>query len=202
PEQVHLELVPNAVDGQELHQSGHRDAGVVDEAEQLVDLLRRRVDRGLVRDVDDDRLDPFRLLLQRFPVRVLPNAREDVEPASVSVAHAAYRVALRAASSSTAISAHLCLTAWNPPMGRPNCSRSFAYWTVMSSSRCATPSISAHTATTKYRNRCWMGISSGVASTPSSVTAPSGRVRSYACCGRTSNPSSTTNHRWVSPSPA
>ena len=31
-----------------------------------------------------------------------------------------------ASSARTSMSAHMCLTAWNVPIGRPNCSRSFA----------------------------------------------------------------------------
>ena len=46
-------------------------------------------------------------------------------------------------STSTRASASMCLTAWNDPMGLPNCTRSLAYSTVMDSTRSAAPSISA-----------------------------------------------------------
>ena len=38
-------------------------------------------------------------------------------------------------STSTSMSAQRCLSAWKLPIGRPNCTRSFAYSTVMSSTR-------------------------------------------------------------------
>ena len=40
------------------------------------------------------------------------------------------------------MSAHLCLIAWNDPIGRPNCTRTFAYSTDISSTFCAPPTIS------------------------------------------------------------
>ena len=40
------------------------------------------------------------------------------------------------------MSAHLCLMAWNDPIGRPNCTRTLAYSTDMSSTFCAPPTIS------------------------------------------------------------
>src|SRR5581483_10454536 len=45
------------------------------------------------------------------------------------------------------MSAHLCLMAWNEPMGRPNCTRTFAYSTAISSTFCAPPTCSAASAT-------------------------------------------------------
>ena len=45
---------------------------------------------------------------------------------SASAAQAACQQALRAASMVTSWSAHRCWTAWNEPIGRPNCSRSRA----------------------------------------------------------------------------
>ena len=46
-------------------------------------------------------------------------------------------------STSTSMSAQRCFTAWNDPIGRPNCTRSFAYSTAISSARAAPPSISS-----------------------------------------------------------
>ena len=40
------------------------------------------------------------------------------------------------------MSAHLCLIAWNEPIGRPNCTRTLAYSTDISSTFCAPPIIS------------------------------------------------------------
>src|SRR5947207_3016426 len=41
------------------------------------------------------------------------------------------------------MSAHLCLMAWKLPMGRPNCTRTLAYSTDISSTFCAQPICSA-----------------------------------------------------------
>ena len=43
--------------------------------------------------------------------------------------------------------AHLCWIAWKLPIGLPNCSRTLAYSTLISSTRCAPPHISAQSAT-------------------------------------------------------
>lgn len=43
-----------------------------------------------------------------------------------SASRAASQAAARACSSESRRSAQRCLTAWNWPMGRPNCSRTFA----------------------------------------------------------------------------
>ena len=45
------------------------------------------------------------------------------------------------------MSAHLCLMAWNEPIGRPNCTRSLAYCTAVSSTFWAPPTCSAASAT-------------------------------------------------------
>ena len=45
------------------------------------------------------------------------------------------------------MSANLCLIAWNEPIGTPNCSRCFAYSSVMSKIVCAVPTISSASAT-------------------------------------------------------
>ena len=44
------------------------------------------------------------------------------------------------------MSAHLCWIAWNEPIGRPNCTRLFAYATARSRQRCAPPTCSAASA--------------------------------------------------------
>ena len=46
-------------------------------------------------------------------------------------------------STSTSMSAQRCFTAWKLPIGLSNCTRSFAYSTDRSSSRCPPPSSSA-----------------------------------------------------------
>ncbi|CFS26565.1 Uncharacterised protein [Mycobacterium tuberculosis] len=48
-----------------------------------------------------------------------------------------------ARSVSAIISAHLCLIAWNCPIGRPNCSRILAYADAVSVAHRATPTASA-----------------------------------------------------------
>ena len=53
-------------------------------------------------------------------------------------------------STSSSMSAHLCLIAWNEPIGRPNCTRSLAYCTDMSSTNCAPPIISLASATAAW----------------------------------------------------
>ena len=60
---------------------------------------------------------------------------------SVSAQTAWYAVE-RACSRSTSMSASRCLTAWNEPMGLPNCSRFLAYSTATSSMCCAAPTCS------------------------------------------------------------
>src|SRR5690606_27205145 len=44
-----------------------------------------------------------------------------------AAAQPAYQAAERAVSTCTIPSAHLCLIAWNEPIGRPNCTRSLAW---------------------------------------------------------------------------
>ena len=60
-----------------------------------------------------------------------------------SMARAASHTAAVARSVSAIISAHLCLMAWNWPIGRPNCSRIFAYSEAVSVAQRATPMHSA-----------------------------------------------------------
>ena len=60
-----------------------------------------------------------------------------------SMARAASHTAAVARSVSAIISAHLCLMAWNWPIGRPNCSRILAYADAVSVAHRATPMHSA-----------------------------------------------------------
>ncbi len=54
---------------------------------------------------------------------------------------AAAWTAARATSDRTSMSAHMCLTAWNEPMGLPNCCRSLAYATANSSAATSVPHL-------------------------------------------------------------
>ena len=60
-----------------------------------------------------------------------------------SIARAASHTAAVARSVSAIISAHLCLMAWNWPIGLPNCSRILAYAVAVSVAQRATPIASA-----------------------------------------------------------
>ena len=60
-----------------------------------------------------------------------------------SIARAASHTAAVARSVSAIISAHLCLMAWNWPIGLPNCSRILAYAVAVSVAQRATPMHSA-----------------------------------------------------------
>ena len=53
----------------------------------------------------------------------------------------------RTASTSMNASASRCATAWNEPIGRPNCTRFRAYSAVSSSARSMTPACIAHSPT-------------------------------------------------------
>ena len=59
------------------------------------------------------------------------------------MARAASHTAAVARSVSAIISAHLCLMAWNWPIGLPNCSRILAYSDAVSVAQRATPTASA-----------------------------------------------------------
>ena len=60
-----------------------------------------------------------------------------------SLSHAARQTSPRAASISVAMSATMKATPWNVPIGRPNCSRVWAYGIDASSAPCAMPTASA-----------------------------------------------------------
>ena len=53
----------------------------------------------------------------------------------------------RASSVRASMSAHRCFTPWNWPIGRPNCTRTFAYSAAVSTHHCATPIASAASST-------------------------------------------------------
>ena len=59
------------------------------------------------------------------------------------MARAASQTAAVARSVSAIMPAHLCLMAWNCPIGRPNCSRILAYSVAVSVAHRATPTHSA-----------------------------------------------------------
>ena len=85
---VDLELAPPLVDGDSLDRARDRDAGVVDEAGQAslvvrVDLLAKRLDRCGVGHIDDHRLDPCGVGLQRLSIGFLSHARQDAEPRAI-----------------------------------------------------------------------------------------------------------------------
>ena len=88
-------------------------------------------------------------------------------------------------STSTRASASMCLTAWNEPMGLPNCTRSLAYCTVSARTWSAAPSISA-LASVAARSTSSAAASSpprNRAGVPSKDRTPSSRVRSMAGSG-------------------
>ncbi|CAM5250455.1 hypothetical protein SMICM304S_04630 [Streptomyces microflavus] len=103
------------------------------------------------------------------------------------------------------MSAQRCLTAWNAPMGRPNCSRTAACATAVSRLRAAVPQASA-ARRTAARSRTRSGSRAGSRGrtrcsgtwTASARTSAVGRVGSTLRCGRTVSPSapaSTRNQR-------
>ena len=71
-----------------------------------------------------------------------PAAKPDSSAPS-SEARAASQTTARAFSSSMSMRAHLCLTPWNCPIGRPNCSRTLAYADAVSTHHAARPAASA-----------------------------------------------------------
>ena len=71
------------------------------------------------------------------------DAAIDASASSAPMHHAAQYTVERIPSTSTSMSAQRCFTAWNEPIGRPNCTRSLAYSTAIPSARWAPPSRSA-----------------------------------------------------------
>ena len=66
------------------------------------------------------------------------------------------------------MSAHLCLIAWNEPIGRPNCTRTLAYSTAISRTFCAPPTCSAASATAA-RSNTLLNTSQPLPSVPTNV---------------------------------
>ena len=106
-------------------------------------------------------------------------------------------------STSTSMSAQRCFTAWKQPIGRPNCTRSFAYSTAMSSTALR---ATEHLGRGRRRRRGRATL--GHRATSPSVTRrrarrarsqPSGRVRSIAAsrAGRPTACMSTANNSAV-----
>src|SRR6476646_4169246 len=95
------------------------------------------------------------------------------------------------------MSAHLCLIAWNDPIGRPNCTRTFAYSTDISSTFCAPPIISLESATAAWSSSLenaakpsWV-LPSGDATTLSNSSFACLRVVSIVCSGVRVRPSAS-----------
>jgi hypothetical protein len=86
----------------------------------------------------------------RWPTSAAQNfavATSAAAGAPAESSHAACHVVSRTASTSTYASASRCVTAWNDPIGRPNCTRFRAYSAVSSSARSITPDCAAHNPT-------------------------------------------------------
>ena len=86
PGDVHVELLPELVDGDVQQRTGPGDAGIVDEAEEnlvaerVSDLRRRGFDGRLVGHVEADRRERgSQLRLQTIGVGPGPHAAEDAE---------------------------------------------------------------------------------------------------------------------------
>src|SRR5664279_11763 len=135
-----------------------------------LDVLLLLSDAG-VASVDPASLDATRLKRQMdplTPVWVVPGLPEGtpvagpeiaawwrrdgaVLTAALQIGMAAVWTAQRATSVRTAMSAHRCLIAWNPPIGRPNCRRCLAYSTASSVVHAAIPIWSAAVSTAPSR---------------------------------------------------
>src|SRR5207244_3404123 len=118
--------------------------------------------------------------------------------------YAAYHTSERDGSTSETISAAMCLSAWNDPIGRPNCWRTFEYSTAISSARAAPPRLSAAMPSApRSRRRARSGQPapsrprSALRSTATSRrwTSPTRRVRSMVSAGRTRTPGALVSTR-------
>ncbi len=109
-------------------------------------------------------------------------------------------------SDRSSISAHRCLTAWNEPIVRPNCSRTLAWSTAVVSAHRATPAASAAASVTATsRTRATPGDSTATGGTESSDAEPVDRERSIGAAASTVTPdaaASRTNHCSESPTAA
>ena len=113
-------------------------------AEHLDAVLRVR-ERGVDRERDRDGRH------EREPLPALV-ARPALGPRRVD--HAA--ASARELDSRLTMSAHLCFTPWNCPIGRPNWTRTLAYSAAVVTHHCATPTSSA-AASTPARSRASAG---------------------------------------------
>ena len=122
---------------------------------------------------------------------------------SVRGARAASQAAARAPSAATSMSAQRCFTAWNCPMGRPNCSRTLAWDAAVSTHQPAPPAHSAAMRTAASPATCSVAAgvsrSSGPTSAPRARTSASPRVPSRASSASTSRSATRTTHH-TSPS--
>ncbi len=106
-------------------------------------------------------------------------------------------------STATSMSARACLTAWNWPMGRPNWTRTLAYSDAVSRHQRAIPALSAAASTcarprtSSSRRTTWGPPAATVTPSPTSSSAPSGRVASRAgsASTRTWSPSRSRSSR-------
>ena len=120
-------------------------------------------------------------------------AMESCASASPAAAWAASAAATEICSERSSISAHMCLIAWKLPIGLPNCSRTFAYSTAVSSAHRANPAVSAaSTVAARSSTRCG-GVDSVVAGALSRTTRDSGREKSVAESGSTVTPSAAVS---------
>ena len=123
--------------------------------------------------------------------------------ASPDAAPAASQAAAVTASAVSSISAQRCFTAWKPPIGFPNCSRTLAYSTAVCRHQRATPEASAApnvTAVRRTSSRVRPGT--GMPVERSTSAAPNRRDRSTVCAGVTVAASAGTRNQRSSASPA
>ena len=104
-------------------------------------------------------------------------------------ARAASEAATSACSARHSISAHRCLMAWKLPIGLPNCSRTLAYATAVSSDHRVTPAASAASTVAARSRTRWPDLPSGVTGADFSTTRANGREKSVARSGSTCTPS-------------
>ncbi len=100
---------------------------------------------------------------------------------------AASQASASAASARQSISAHRCLTAWNAPIGWPNCSRTLAWSTATVRHRRATPAASA-AAKVAARSATGGTVRTSPGRTPENRMRASGREKSNASSGSTVTP--------------
>jgi hypothetical protein len=130
-------------------------------------------------------------------------------PSPQASSHAACHIVSLIAATSMYASASRCATAWNAPIGRPNCTRVRACSAVSSSARSTTPACIAHRptvarATSQPATSAPPSTRSSPSTTPSSVNRPAGS-KDVRTCRSTLTPASdgvTRNTRTPSADPA